>query len=266
MIKFIACDMDGTLLNSNKEFPKRFEYVLEELDKRGVKFAISSGRQYYSLCEQLKNVRDKIYIIAENGAMVYDDKGSQLICESVDTKSCVDIIKLIKSDKDLYPVVCGVKSAYGEARNEPVLHEILPYYLAYETVDDLCKAAENDEVLKLAIYDNLGSEAHCYKLLSDYYDSHIVAVSGSNWLDVMKKGVTKGSAIDKLREIYGWEKDECMAFGDFMNDYDMMLSCGESYAMENAHPDLKRICKYIAPSNDDDGVMKVICREFGIEY
>ena len=77
MIKFIACDMDGTLLNSNKEFPKRFEYVLEELDKRGVKFAISSGRQYYSLCEQLKNVRDKIYIIAENGAMVYDDKGSQ---------------------------------------------------------------------------------------------------------------------------------------------------------------------------------------------
>ena len=36
--------------------------------------------------------------------------------------------------------------------------------------------------------------------------------------------------------------------------------------MENAHPDLKRICKYIAPSNDDDGVMKVICREFGIEY
>ena len=52
-----------------------------------------------------------------------------------------------------------------------------------------------------------------------------------------------------------------MAFGDFMNDYDMMKECAESYAMENAHPELKRICKHIAPSNDDNGVMRVIRRE-----
>jgi hypothetical protein len=91
-------------------------------------------------------------------------------------------------------------------------------------------------------------------------------VSGDVWLDVMRKGVTKGSAIRRVQEKLGISKSECMAFGDFMNDYDMMKECEESYAMENAHPELKAICKHIAPSNDDDGVMKTICEVFGIEY
>lgn len=49
-----------------------------------------------------------------------------------------------------------------------------------------------------------------------------------------------------------------MAFGDYLNDYDLLLSCGESYAMENAHPKLKEIAKYITASNDEDGVMKIL--------
>lgn len=264
MVKFIACDMDGTLLNSKKELPESFGYMLDELCARGVTFAVSSGRQYYSLCEQLKDFRDRIFIIAENGAMVYDDKGNELVCDPVDGKSCVEIIRIARSDPDLYPVVCGVKSAYGVRENAPVLKHILPYYLAYKTVDDLEAAALSDDILKIALYDTLGSERHCYRLLKDYYDTHIVAVSGSDWLDFMKKGVTKGSAIRKLREIYGWKRGECMAFGDFLNDCDMMRECSESYAMENAHPGLKKICRYVARDNDSEGVFKAVCREFKI--
>lgn len=89
-------------------------------------------------------------------------------------------------------------------------------------------------------------------------------VSGDDWLDVMKKGVTKGTAIKQLQKKLGISREECMAFGDFMNDYDMMKECEESYAMENAHPGLKAICKHIAPSNDDNGVMRTICEVFGI--
>ena len=266
MIKFIACDLDGTLLNSKKEFPERLSRVIGELAKQNVIFCVSSGRQYYSLCKQLEDVRDQIYIIAENGAMVYDQNGNMLVCEPMDAKTCCDIIKICDSDPDLYPVVCGVKSAYGTAKNTPILDKITPYYLAYETVDDLCAAARNDEIMKLAIYDAQGSEPHCYPMLKDYYDSHIVAVSGVDWLDVMKKGVTKGKAIEELCAKLGWDRAECMAFGDFLNDFDMLRACGESYAMENGHEDLKRIAKHIAPDNDSDGVMRVICEVFGIEY
>ena len=49
-----------------------------------------------------------------------------------------------------------------------------------------------------------------------------------------------------------------MAFGDYLNDYTLLQSCGESYAMANAHPDLKAIAKYVTASNDEDGVMKIL--------
>lgn len=265
MVKFIACDMDGTLLNSKKQLPENFEYVLDELKKRGIIFAISSGRQYDSLNKQFEHIRDKIYIIAENGACVYDDKGERLLSNPLDKKSCAEIIEKLIDEKDLYIVVCGAKSAYGESRNKPILQHVLPYYIKYKTVESASEASRNDDIYKIAVFDGQGSEKHCYPMLSDYYESHHVLVSGDDWLDVMKKGVTKGTAVKQLQEKLGISREECMAFGDFMNDYDMMKECEESYAMENAHPELKAICKHIAPSNDDNGVMRTICRVFGID-
>ena len=57
---------------------------------------------------------------------------------------------------------------------------------------------------------------------------------------------------------YNINPSECIAFGDYLNDTDMLLQCGESYAMQNAHPSLKEIAKYTAPSNNDEGVMKIL--------
>jgi hydroxymethylpyrimidine pyrophosphatase-like HAD family hydrolase len=51
-----------------------------------------------------------------------------------------------------------------------------------------------------------------------------------------------------------------MAFGDYLNDYELLLNCTESYCMENGHPKLKAIAKYTAPSNDEDGVMAILRR------
>jgi len=265
MIKFIACDMDGTLLDENKQLPANFEYVLTELKKRGVIFAISSGRQYDSIDKMFESVRDKMYIIAENGACVYDDAGRCIVSEPLDKDGCAEIIGRVIDDPDMFVVVCGRKSAYGEAKNGPVLQYIVPYYIKYETVENAAEHSRTDDIYKIAVYDNLGSEQHCYPLLSDYYDSYNVLVSGDNWLDVMRADVTKGTAIRRVQEKLGIDRSECMAFGDFMNDYDMMKECEESYAMENAHPDLKAVCRHIAPPNYENGVMRVICDVFDIK-
>ena len=74
----------------------------------------------------------------------------------------------------------------------------------------------------------------------------------------MHVGITKGAGIRALQKQLNILPEECMAFGDYMNDYDMLTACDESYAMENAHPDLKKIAKHIAPSNEEEGVMQVL--------
>ena len=80
----------------------------------------------------------------------------------------------------------------------------------------------------------------------------------------MKPGVNKGEALRGVQRMLGIRPEECMAFGDYLNDCELLDAVGESYAMENAHPALKRIAKYIAPSNDEDGVMRVLRERFDL--
>ena len=89
-------------------------------------------------------------------------------------------------------------------------------------------------------------------------DRLAVILSGANWVDVMKPGVNKGAALDALYARLHITKDEAMAFGDYLNDYELLKNVTHSYAMANAHPQLKAIAAHIAPSNDEDGVMRVI--------
>ena len=89
-------------------------------------------------------------------------------------------------------------------------------------------------------------------------DSADLQVSGFIWLDVMKKGVDKGKALQAFQKRYGISKEETMVFGDFYNDSQMLLQAKYSFVMENANEDMKPFGNFIAPSNDDDGVMRMI--------
>ena len=83
MIKFIATDMDGTLLNSKKELSPEFYDVFEELKKRDILFAAASGRQYYTLAKEFNDIKDDMLFIAENGTFVVY-KGKELVVNGLD--------------------------------------------------------------------------------------------------------------------------------------------------------------------------------------
>jgi hypothetical protein len=85
-----------------------------------------------------------------------------------------------------------------------------------------------------------------------------VTVSGEIWLDITAKGANKGVAIKALQEKLGINFDETMVFGDYLNDLEMMEVAYHSYAMENAHEDLKKVARFTAKSNDENGVVEVI--------
>ena len=257
MIKFIASDLDGTLLNEKKELPHDFDEVIDRLNEMGIQFAISSGRQYDAILQQFGQYKDKITIIAENGSSVYE-KGKRILCSVMDRADAVQILRDALNEPGLYPIACGVNGAFGAPENETQIQNVLMYYPNYRTVDDVLAESQRSDLLKIAIVDDELSEKHCLSIMKKYCDTHNVVVSGDHWLDVMKKGVTKGSAIEYVQKLHSYSPDECMAFGDFMNDAEMMQVCYHSYAMENAYPALKELCRFEAPSNEDEGVTKTI--------
>ena len=83
-------------------------------------------------------------------------------------------------------------------------------------------------------------------------------VSGANWVDIMAATAGKGRAMAALAEEMGVGKHEILAFGDYLNDYELLQAAGTAYAMENAHPDIKAIAHHIAPSNTEAGVVTVL--------
>jgi hydroxymethylpyrimidine pyrophosphatase-like HAD family hydrolase len=85
-----------------------------------------------------------------------------------------------------------------------------------------------------------------------------VTLSGENWVDLTENDVNKGTALSVLQKKFEILPSETMVFGDYLNDYDMMKYAEYSYAMANAHPDLKAVCKYETASNDENGVVKAI--------
>lgn len=253
MIKFIATDMDGTLLNSKKELSLEFYEIFEELKKRDILFAAASGRQYYTLAKEFEKIKDDMLFIAENGTFVVY-KGEELIVNGLDKDLARELIRIGRTIENSNVVLCGKNSAYVESSDSKFLEEVRKYYERCEIVEDLEKV--QDTVLKVTMCDFNGSENNSYKYFESYKDRLQVTISGEIWLDITEGGVNKGVAIREIQALLGIGFDETMVFGDYLNDLEMMESAYYSYAMENAHEDLKKVSRFItSKSNDEDGVI-----------
>ncbi|WP_411168715.1 HAD family hydrolase [Clostridium sp. MB05] len=261
MIKFIASDMDGTLLNEKNEINKEFFDIFNKLIEKDIIFAAASGRQYYNLLKRFENIKDKMMFIAENGTFVVYN-GEEILVNSLEKKVAINLIEIGRKIKNSYVIVCGKKSAYIENADERFVKETKKYYERYEIVDDLTKI--EDDILKVTICDFSGSEFNSNNYYNEYRDKLQVTVSGEIWLDITAKGVNKGVAINKIQDMLGISHKETMVFGDYLNDLEMMGSAYYSYAMENAHDDLKKVSRFIAKSNNDNGVVEAIKEVVGI--
>lgn len=258
MIKFIATDLDGTLLDSEKNFPDGLGEMIDRLSQSGIIFAPASGRQYYTVEEQFKALGRELMYIVENGAMIID-KGKVVSCECLEPETAKDIIVRVRSIPTASAILCCTDGAYGEDNSDPDFEfNTKMYYKRFELVDDLTLLCDENRILKIAIFDNQNPYENVKKALPEYEGKAEVVISGASWADIMKPGVSKGAAIKRIREIYGFKREECMCFGDYMNDYEMILECGESYAMGNAVDEIKNAAKHITSSNDDNGVMRVL--------
>ena len=85
-----------------------------------------------------------------------------------------------------------------------------------------------------------------------------LTVSGEEWCDVTAPDADKGAAVKAIMARFHFSREECVAFGDHMNDFEMLTACGRAYVPENAYPPLKKLIKNTVPSNAEGGVLKKI--------
>lgn len=247
MIKFIASDLDGTILQNKAQHVEESTLeVIGRLVRNGMLFAPASGRQLESLKKLFAPFADSLVYISENGALV-KYKDTIISKTPIERKLALEIINDTDSLENCELLVSGEHFAYIRPKTEAFRHRMTKI-VNYETIELAGFEDIKEDIIKVAVCNLTGISNSKEHIFEKWADKATVAVSGEIFLDITSKGANKGAAVKKIQEYFGLSPDECMAFGDNFNDIQMLESVTDSYAMQNAVDEIKAHAAYVTDS------------------
>lgn len=251
MIRLIASDLDGTLLLNDTQdlLPGTIE-MIDALRKQGREFVPASGRQYPNLKRLFAPQKD-LYYICENGALTM--KGDEILQQHlIERKLGEEIIRAVLAQEGCEVLVSGVHTSYIQPK-EPwfVVHLRDVVKNDITVVEDIF--AVQEPYMKIAICQKEGIEK-TEQMWRDRFAGKVEPmISGNIWLDMMPFRANKGTGVELVQKCLGITPEETMVFGDNFNDLAMFDKAKYSFAMEKAHPEIKKVCCY-----ETDMVEKVL--------
>lgn len=253
MIKLIASDLDGTLANADGSIPEDAFSCIRELEAKGIPFVVATGRQGITVYDTFQQVMDSIYIIADNGAVIYH-KGDIVSVTELNQARAKELIKQLERFPDLDAIICCKSCAYSKDASDTLRELVKTYYSKLYFVSSTDEIEE--PIVKIALFAPNGFKPEEEEWLRNNYEEEFtITVSGEKWIDVGNPQVSKGTALKRIMDSLQVQKEEAMAFGDYFNDESMLKAVEEGYAMENAPEEMKAHAKYIAPTG---GVLNII--------
>lgn len=280
MIKLIASDMDGTLLNDDHMISEENLKAIRKAQEMGRHFTIVTGRDYGAVKSYLEECNLKCECILSNGAEYRDVNGN--IIESVymnkeSVKITFDILSeaglciqlmtnngsyITNKESDKKAIIDRFKLFNPTMTEEEVKKFVAKFHKerGMKEIDNIYEILEsNVEVLKIVTFDNDEKLIAALKdKLRESTSDLAVASTFSNDIEISDIKAQKGLILAKTIKKMGIDKSEVIVLGDSFNDYSMFTEFENSYAMENAIPEIKEIAKYITDTNNNDGVAKAI--------
>jgi Cof subfamily protein (haloacid dehalogenase superfamily) len=260
-IRLLAIDLDGTLLDDRKQISRQTVTALRALPKRGVKVVIASARPPRSVRHIYAALKLDTWQINYNGALIWDEPNRKAVFHQPMSGKLVR--QVVHHARQLYPdvlVSCELLDRWYTDRAdnshttetgrlfEPDVIAPLESFIDVSMTKVLFLGAHE---MMLDIETSLGMA----------FEKHISIVrTDSDLIQVMDKRVGKSTALEMVAREYGVKPRQIMAIGDAPNDLGMLRAAGVAVAMDNAHPAVKKIAHWTAPSNNDHGVHAAIKR------
>lgn len=270
-IKLIACDLDGTLMAADHiTVTQRTYNTLFRAHETGVKLAIATGRTLNFTDDVTAQIPFVDYVIYSNGACVYDRAAKKNIYTNcIPAAQTSEILELL-SGFDMYynayhgGMVYVQENKIRHYKNHDLPQAFLEQFIRCSNVcEDMKKELDGKEAEIVAMYSVSDEDK---KLLVEKFESMHLHITSSlvDEFEVTASNVNKGTAIKGLCEAIGISTSDAMAFGDAMNDYEMICAVGHPYAMGNACDELKRVAKNITLTNAEDGVAVAVEKKLGL--
>ena len=275
MIKLIASDMDGTLLNHNHKIPKENVKLINFAKNQGIEFVVATGRAYYEALPALNEENINCDVISFNGGIVYDKNGNIISITPMLPKDLYYTIEILKSfdisyqlytkntiyttsiETDINAYIDLIRSNGYEPDVEHLRAEAqqkldVGYITEVENIELYLNEKENPPIKIIAISNDISKLENAAKLLSEN-TSISVTSSGANNIEIMHKNATKGTSLKEIAKIYGINLENAVAIGDNLNDQAMLDIVGYSVAMKNGNIKLKEQAKYVTEKTNSEG-------------
>ena len=268
--KLVCLDMDGTLLNNASIVSERNKEAIKRAHERGVKVAVSTGRIFTNADFYSELVGVRVPVIAGNGAVIVEKDDNRVVYKECvgkqNARKFVSLCEEFLMKPYMYTmdtVYYDVRLANGEKRFilETYKNKTNTYMPSqFVAVSNWSEVIDiyGDEILKCLSIDSNIDKIRELKNLINAYGTMEAEMSFPIVVEATRKGVNKGSAIQRLAEFYNIRQEEIMCVGDSENDLSMIEYAGLGVAMGNGIQSVKSASDYITDTNKEDGVAKAI--------
>jgi Cof subfamily protein (haloacid dehalogenase superfamily) len=258
-IQLVAIDLDGTLLNDSKQVSDQTVEALRCLPGQGVRTVIASARPPRSVRHIYHKLGLDTWTINYNGALIWDEHAQRVVFHH--PMDCRVVREVIDRSRDMFEEVlvgCEVLDQWFTDREEQAYTTETGRLFRPDGVmplDDFC----NQPITKLLL---LGDPRLLFKLEHIFYDYPQVSAvrADPELIQVMDRRCSKAAALRMVARHYRVPMEQVMAIGDAANDVEMLEAAGVAVAMDNAHPLVKSVADWVAPSNNDHGVHAALVR------
>ena len=252
--KLIVLDVDGTLVDCERRISSRNLKALEAAKRKGLRITLASGRNYDSITPFAKAVEVNAPLILYNGCRLQDFQTRRILEDHllplIQAQRALRLLPGFKLHVNLYlhdRVL--IREVTETARTSMKKDNVFA-----EPVGDLLSFLKDDPTKLLLIGEPLELERFRRAYLQDVASPPELVNSEPEYLEILPAGVSKGAALLSLCSRLEILPQEVVAFGDGLNDLEMVKFAGLGVAMKNAHPELKAAASYVTGSNEEDGV------------
>ncbi len=275
--KIVFIDIDGTLVNDEKQIPKENIETIKKLKTKGIEVVLASGRPYHSI-EKYSNIAGAMpYIIGSNGGVVVNYKEDKLLYNAnIDKPLALEILKFVKANNLFTAITLSgnlvleneMYSLTKENRDELIVVNSLEEYLknTNESIIKFSIMSDNKEDLQIAREKLINKFNITITNVDTFVIPNKYRKAGKNpyVMDVMKEYVNKGEAIKKLCKYLNLNTQEAIIFGDGLNDIEMFELDAYKVAMKNAKDKIKEMADFVTISNNEAGVAYKLNKIFNI--
>ncbi|MFD0828156.1 Cof-type HAD-IIB family hydrolase [Neobacillus sp. M.A.Huq-85] len=280
VVKLIAVDLDGTLLNEENRISQRNLEAIKFAQSNGVEVVIATGRAHFDVQEIFKDTGLKTWIIAANGATIHQPNGELLHSKAINLEDALTILSWLENENFYYEVFTNhsiftpqngrellaiemdrLKSANPDVSIEKLKYAAKKQYS--QTGFSFIKSYQDLIGMKEDIYNILAFSFHEEKLKKgssqfEYLEDITIVSSAKHNFEFEHKNASKGIALEILANKLGIPLTDTAAVGDSFNDLSMMRAAGKSIAMGNALEEIKDLCDEVTLPNVEDGVAHLI--------